>query len=293
MMNTERVTIDERALVVDSADELRHIEASLDMIAQGAGLTRPDAAVVLGCGHGAEIPLDVLGRTFAHLDLVDVAGDAVAVLPARTKREGIDGACEIHQADLTGLITRVDRVAGDIVARASEPFGCLDALGRALTAASPTFWRSPAGRSYDFVVCSGVLTQVPAVVRERVQRVFLGRFGEFHRALGRYEPWRRAVWSFARRLEDLFVAHLASMTTPGGVVYLSDVVHVCWLTATTQGLVTEGRWIATRTERLADYLGPRYRIVAERSWQWLRPEREGPYWGRLYGVQGLLSRVGD
>src|SRR5262245_2638236 len=186
LMNTERVTSDRRAFETQrAADELRHVEASLDMIAEGAGLVRPEAAVVLGCGHGAEIPLDVLGRTFAHLDLVDVADDAVAALSARTKLEGIDGACEIHRADLTGLISEIDRAAQEVVAGASEPFGCLDALGRVLTAAAPTFWRSPAGRSYDFVVCSGVLTQVPAAVRERVQRAFLGRFGEFHRALGR------------------------------------------------------------------------------------------------------------
>jgi hypothetical protein len=293
MTSTDPMSTDVHGVEVESADEPRHVEASLDMIAAGAALARPGAAVVLGCGHGAEIPLEMLGRTFADLDLVDVATDAVAVLSERAGLARIDGTCDIHQADLTGLIGEVDRLARDIVARSPEPFGCLDELGRVLTAAAPVFWRSPAGRSYDFVVCSGVLTQLPATVRESVQCVFLARFPEFHQALGRYGPWRRAVWSFARRLEDLFVAHVASMTTAGGVVYLSDAVHVCWLTQTDQGLVSEGPWIATRTERLADYLGPRYRILSERRWRWLRPEREGSYWGRLYGVQGLLCRVGD
>jgi hypothetical protein len=87
---------------------------------------------------------------------------------------------------------------------------------------------------------------------------------------------------------------LEQLSAPGGIVYLSDTVHVCWLLQTDSDTVTtEGSWIASRTSRLADYMLPTYEILKEGSWNWMRKEQEGPYWGRLYGVQALTYRVPD
>lgn len=57
-----------------------------------------------------------------------------------------------------------------------------------------------------------------------------------------------------------------------------------------QSVFTEGSWITLRTSRLADYLGSGDTIIHEQHWDWLREEREGNYWGRLYRVQAIIYR---
>src|SRR5262249_586451 len=100
------------------------------------------------------------------------------------------------------------------------------------------------------------------------------------------------VWVFARQLESAFINHLERLLAPGGIVYLSDTVHVCWLSQYgAQGFTTEGCWTATRTSRLVDYLRPASEVLTERSWSWVRSQGGGAYWGRLYGVQAIIYRV--
>jgi hypothetical protein len=165
-------------------------------------------------------------------------------------------------------------------------------LGQLLTSTTPNFWKPLKDYKYNLIVCSAVLTQLQASVRKRVGAIFLNRFPEYRSALSLNKSWRGHIWKFARHLEDVFINHLELLSAPGGIVYLSVTVHVCWLLRTdSQTFTTEGSWIAIRTSRLADYLSPEYEITAERQWKWFRKEQEGHYWGRLYDVQAIIYRI--
>jgi hypothetical protein len=168
----------------------------------------------------------------------------------------------------------------------------LDSLGQLLASTPPNFWLPPQDKKFNLIICSGILTQLQMSVRASIEPLFLDRFPDHQAALSSHQQWKSLVWEFARQLEDAFIIYLESLAAPKAIIYLSDTVHACWLVALdSQAFVTEGAWIATRTSRLADYLHPHYKIVAERQWQWLREAEEGPYWGRLYGVQSLIYRL--
>jgi hypothetical protein len=263
------------------------------MIIEAAKLAGSGYVAILGCGICGEIPLHFLGETFDHVDLVDLDVQALRLVQERCQLEGEENdTYAFHHTDLTGLISQIEPQVQAIVARASEPLKCLDSLGQLLTSTPANFWQPPQDKKYNLVICSGILTQLQATVRDRVEALFLDRFSDHQAALSDYRPWKELIWEFARQLEDAFITYLESLTAPKAIIYLSDTVHVCWLIASdSQTFLTEGAWIATRTSRLADYLHPRYEIVAERQWQWLREERQGPYWGRLYGVQSLICRL--
>jgi hypothetical protein len=110
--------------------------------------------------------------------------------------------------------------------------------------------------------------------------------------LSTHKSWCESIWNFARKLEDNFIEHLSTIIKPHGIVYLSETVHVSWLTQLDkQSVFTQGSWITLRTSRLADYLRPSDEIINEKSWDWLREGREGNFWGRLYGVQAVTYRV--
>jgi hypothetical protein len=263
------------------------------MIAEASALAGSGSAVVLGCGRCGEIPLRLLNQTFDLVDLVDIDRDALAVVDKQCKQWNDEkSACQFHCADLTGMIAAVERRAGELVANAADPNECLEQLGVMLESTPPEFWAPPQGRRYELLVCSTVLTQLQAHVRESVEKIYLGRFPEYAPALLKHKSWCESVWNFARNLEVGFIEHLGTLTKPHGIIYLSETVHVSWLTQLDeQSVATEGRWITLRTSRLADYLSPSDTIVNEQHWDWLREEREGDYWGRLYGVQAVIYRV--
>jgi hypothetical protein len=256
-------------------------------------LADPGSVAVLGCGRCAEIPVRLLNEKFDRVDLIDVDEEALDFV--RTKcREWNDekNAYRFHCADLTGMIETVAPQALELVQNAVDPIECLKQLGVLLESTKPTFWEHPQRERYDFLVCSGVLTQLQALVRESVEKIYLRRFPQCSPALSELKHWTESLWNFARSLEDGFIKHLDKLTKPHGIVYLSETVHVSWLTQLDeQSVSTEGSWIATRTSRLADYLSPSDTILNERHWKWLREGREGNFWGRLYGVQSLIYRV--
>jgi hypothetical protein len=180
-----------------------------------------------------------------------------------------------------------------VVAEAADPLRCLERLAEVLGGARPAFWAPEDGARCDFVVCSAVLTQLQATARAMVERAFLARFRGFAFALGTHERWRQATWRFARALETAFLEHVDRLA-PGGVVYLSDTVQAWWLLRVgTETFETPGGWITTRTGRLRDYLPPWQVVLAEGAWPWVLRRVDGPYWGRLYGCQALVYRVGD
>lgn len=273
------------------ADTTRaHVEASAAMIAEAAVLAGSGRAAVLGCGTCAEIPISLLCETFDRVDLVDLDRRALGVAETRCGlSDETEGSRAFYHADLTGLIPQVVPPAREIAAATDDPLECLDSLGALLARTGPSFWRPPDDGKYDLIVCSGVLTQLQAAVRGRVELAFRSEFPDQGRAPFTHEPWRRRVLSWARQLEAGLIDHLDALSARESVIYLSDTVHACWLVSSGPGsFTTEGAWIATRTPRLSDCLYPRHEIASERGWRWFRREQEGPYWGRLYGVQAII-----
>ncbi|MGB8463889.1 MAG: hypothetical protein WCE49_03005 [Terrimicrobiaceae bacterium] len=270
-----------------------HLLASRAMIEEALALVDSGSAAVLGCGRCTEIPVRSLSGKLDRVDLVDFDAEALRLVEVQCQGwTGGQSACCFHCADLTGLIAKLEEEAAELVAKATEPLECLEQLGRSLRSAKPTFWTPPGAARCDLIVCSNVVTQLQATVREVVQRVFLARFPESGVALTTHEPWRQSLWSFARNLESAFLGHIGAMVRPGGIIFLSATVHVSWITQVDErSVATDGSWIATQTARLADYLKPSDTILVERSWSWLRAGREGRYWGRLYGVQAIIYRV--
>ena len=270
-----------------------HILSSVAMITKASALAGSGSAVVLGCGYCGEIPIRLLNQTFDVLDLVDIDGAALAVVNTQCKQwHDEKNACRFHCADLTGMIATVERGAGELVANTSDASECLAQLGVLLESTVPEFWVSPQKQRYDFLVCSMVLTQLQALVRESVEKIYLGRFPEYTPALLKHKSWCESVWNFARSLEDGFIEHIGRLIKPQGIIYLSETVHVSWLTQRDkQSVSTEGRWVALRTSRLADYLRPGDTVINEQHWNWLREDREGAFWGRLYGVQAVIYRI--
>jgi hypothetical protein len=271
-----------------------HVASSAGMIAEAAALAQPARAAVLGCGRGAEIPVRLLKESCRHVDFVELDADALSVVEAQCRSDEQGKAdCFFHPADLTGLGEQAASRAREIVAGATDPSECVGQLGELLAASVADFWRPVDGQGYDLVVCSTVLTQLEASVREGVEKVFLDRFPGHSSAMMLHGGWKKTLWDFARRLEDGFVGHLRSLLNPRGVLYFSETVHCCWFGELGPSeFVAEGAWLMTRTSRLADYLTPSDEIVSERKWNWVWRRTEGPYCGRLYGVQALICRMG-
>jgi hypothetical protein len=270
-----------------------HILSSVAMIVEATKLADSGSVAVLGCGRCGEIPIRMLNETFDVVDLIDIDEAALAVIVEQCKEwNDARHAYQFHCADLTGLITTLQQHSHELVSKAGNPLQCLEQLGLLLESTPTVFWAPSRKQRYALLICSTVLTQLQAVVRESVEKVYLERFPEYAVALSKHEPWRWSAWNFARNLEDAFISHLGTMIKPGGIIFLSATVHVAWLTQIDeQSVATKGSWIATRTPRLADYLLPSDSILAERAWNWLRQEREGSYWGRLYGVQAIIYQT--
>ena len=272
-----------------------HVQSSMAMMIEAANRSELGGVALLGCGKGSEIPVRQLAMRFAPVDCVDLDNDALSILEAQCQQwQDTWHRFRFDHSDLTGLIPQIVPLAQEVVAISAEPFSCLYRLGALLGSAQPDFWKPPSGEKYSLVICSAVLTQLQATVRKRVENVFLNGFPGQASVLSSYEPWRRAVWNFARKLEDAFILHLESLCSSTGIIYLSDTVHVYWLRRSGPELfTTEGTWIATRTSRLVDYLHSWNEILAQHQWDWIKVEAEGPYSGRVYGVQSLIYKAGS
>jgi hypothetical protein len=285
-----------RTVISIPADEIAdtHVESSRAMITEAAALTRAGRAAILGCGACRDIPLLSLGRTFDHIDLVDL--DAQALQSAESLyRSWSDttASCEFHHAELTGLLSRITPAARAIAAQASDPKACIDQLGCLLTSTEPHFWMPRDGQKYDLVICSAILTQLEIPTRQQAWNSYLHRFPGERLTDASRNSWNKYSWDFARQLENAFLDHLTSLVSPSGLVFLSATVHVCWLSQSDpETFESDGSWIATRTSLLTDYLQPVDEILKTNRWTWIKRQREGAFWGRLYGVQAVLYRPG-
>lgn len=270
-----------------------HLHSSVGMIKEALLLADSGSVAVLGCGRCTDIPIRLLNEKFHRVDLIDIDSDALKFVRDESNQwHDAKNACRFYCADLTGMLATVESRAAGVVANCADPPECLEQLGNLLMSTPRKFWRPPESRRYDFVVCLLVLTQLQALVRESVEKIYLRRFPEHAAELQEHKSWRASIWNLARNLEDSFVEHLSALTKPQGLVYLSETVQVSWLTQLdAQSVSTEGSWITLRTSRLSDYLRPRDTIINEERWHWLREGREGNFWGRLYSVQAVFYRV--
>lgn len=81
------------------ADWAEHLANSKNAVVHAAGLCRlKRRAIVLGSGHGFDLPLEALASTFANVDLVD----AVHPLSMRLRARNLRGVTLI-EADVAGL----------------------------------------------------------------------------------------------------------------------------------------------------------------------------------------------
>lgn len=266
-----------------------HIRRSKSMILNTAKLAGRGAAAVLGCGSCTEIPLGEMLDIFDPVDLVEL--DRKALSAIQRKHDLSDDAqrrLRVHNRDLTGIMAHLEREKGTICSAFDTPSSLLEKLGNFLAAVEPCFWAPAGGGKIDLIVCSAVLTQLQATVRRKAEEMFVDRFPDAAALLRSNKTWKKKLWVFARKLETAFIAHLDSLVTSGGLIYLSDTVHVCWLQETGDGkLATPGAWIATKSAELSDYLAEHHAILLRDAWQWLRWGNEGDYCGRLYGVQAI------
>lgn len=271
-------------------DPETHFMQSTSLINRAAELADKRSALILGCGLCTEIPLKTLLHRFESVDLLDIDKWALQEISQQGRKwpTPLDPK-RVHHADITGLVVSAEHYANTIAQGSKDPFNFLVKCAEWLNYACPEFWRPDQGKHFDLVIVSTVLTQLQALVRERIESVFSQYFPLAIQTIHNFIPWRTAIWQFARRLEHLFIRHLATLVKPEGVIYLSATVHVSWLTqCSANTFFAEGKWIATETNCLRDYLDQEEHVLQENCWDWIRPGNEGGYWGRLYGVQALI-----
>ena len=268
-----------------------HTYESKRIIIEACQNSHDEAAVILGCGRCGEIPLRELANRFQKIDLLDINGKALQFVEQETITWNSKNKLKFYHDDLTGVMANVQSEAQQIVSENANPMICLRQLGDLLKTTKYNFWTSPEKKKYDLVICSMVLTQLQAVVRESIEKIYLQRFPNCLDALTSDVVWCKALWSFARDIEEEFISHLKKLTRPNGIIYLSATVNVSWMVQTDEeSVIAEGHWIATKSSQLLDYLGNDSEVVKFKKWNWLRQEEEGEYWGRLYGVQALIYR---
>ena len=79
-------------------------------------------------------------------------------------------------------------------------------------------------------------------------------FPDYKNELSSNSDWIKTKYRFTRNLEQAFVDHLKTLAAKDAVLYFSDTVRVCFLKKISDDLFsTEGSWITTKTNRLADY----------------------------------------
>ena len=259
-----------------------HIERSHEMILNAMSIAKEGKALVLGCGNCADLPLKELSQKFRFVDLIDMNKTNMSSVQANQ--------IIFYQADITGMIRRVRNKLLKSTSFLQKDTDFLDHATNCLASIKPSFWNG--GHKYSIVICPGLLTQLQANIRKEIERIFLIRFPKCASLLLEYPTWIKGIWQFARQIESSFIEHIQTLLTPSGIFYLSDTVHVSWLfPLETESCVMYGKWIATKTSRLADYLPGNYHIEKEARWNWARFEQEGPYIGRLYDVQAVISTL--
>ncbi|MGH8308331.1 MAG: prolipoprotein diacylglyceryl transferase family protein [Steroidobacteraceae bacterium] len=253
--------------------------------------TRPRRVVFVGCGNGDTIPLEHLLRVAEVVDFADADEFALARL-----REQVDalGSTNVevryHAVDLTGTHADVRVWANELAFAADSPADCMPALAARLLSLVPRFWQTT--EAADLVVAQDLLTQLPTSVLKAIDAALRDRFGDAAYDPAARDTLNRATWTFTRTMEERFIGWLDTLVAPGGVVYLSDSVHVHSV-ANDNGSpgTVGGAWRMTATPQLRDYLRPWHSLIDQTAWDWWLAQPEADSWGRLYRMQAVAYRT--
>lgn len=149
--------------IILESDHHRHIQLSSALIEEASHITGSGHVAILGCGRCAEIPIFLLHNKYKRIHLVEI--DSSALDDVKIRARTLDNKISFYCTDLTGLSDRVEPEARQIVNKAKYPKTCLNELGDLLVNTKPIFWRPADEIKNNLVICSTILTQLPAVIR--------------------------------------------------------------------------------------------------------------------------------
>lgn len=261
------------------------------MILRAAGMVDPGRAVVLGGGACEEIPLAALLERFESVTLNDFeepqVRQAVEAVP-----HGSAGRAklEVRIADLTGITeAALAEMAGQL-ALVADPQAAIRAMADVLDHVQPG--PMPIAGRFDLVVCSCVLSQLHVALSHQAAQLFAAKYPAGRDLLAQSDISKMSLESVARRMEDRFIANLATLVTDTGLVYLSESAQVCFLQLAADGQwQTPGTYRMLRTKDLADYVRGQFDVVGRARWEWVvdAPQSASDV-GRLFDVQSLVLR---
>jgi len=269
-----------------------HISISNSLILESCQLVESKNILILGCGQCSEIPLMKLNHS-SHLDLIDIDEEALQKLRdnlASTGGTNLRGV-SFFKEDITDSIAFLSEEAEKSLKSSNDVNESLTTLTNLIDNVEMIFWTPNRGYKYTLIICSLIITQFQAILLSKLEKIFLEYFPTHKSNLNFNTDWIKAKFRFARRLEEAFVAHLKTLATKDAVIYFSDTVRVCFLKNISNGLFsTEGSWITTKTNRLADYFDSSFKILKETSWPWYLPKIDNNSDGRLYDVQAVIVK---
>ncbi len=254
---------------------------------------RRELAVVLGVGHGFDLPLVALARSFERLLLVDidpVTLDATAAaLENALEKELPSGArVETRVADLTGINGRMVRGIDELAAQpgdASTLQARLEHLARSYRpcAGGASLWAERA----DLVVSACVASQLSWPQRSYALRVLESASGPMSEAAD--QRWSHAWFEFELRLQQQHITDLADMGNL--VVLISDMVNHLTSRDAAGNEQLNGRRVFTMgvnslSERVPSWL----RIERSARWLWPRYAPNGRVPGSVMEVHALALR---
>lgn len=279
-------TSDKTVYIDPVADE--HLEKSRGLILHACEAVAQGSVLILGVGRAEEIPLAELARRFGRIVLNDIdaalVGQAVAragLSPEATQK------IETNVADLTGATEALAQQAEQAIAAAGDAMSAITALVAVLDGTSPLAMTTT--EKFDFVVASCLLSQLHVPASERLLELFDRCFTHDGKLLRESQPWKEALYRFARKTEAALVNDLARLVAPGGRIYLSETVQACFVEAAANGKwATEGTYRMTLSLNLTDYLDSRFRVYTRARWNWVVAPPSPGERGRLFDVQALV-----
>ena len=266
-----------------------HISNSNSSILESYHYADLDSILNLGCGECNEINLMNLKNSL-HIDLVDIDKKVLKYL-----RGNISSSCNykgisIFNEDITGSIANLSESAENYI-KTKNDHESLKSLQYLVDNININFWVPPGGYKYTLIICSLLITQLQANLISALENVFLKYFPDYKNELSSNSDWIKTKYRFTRNLEQAFVDHLKTLAAKDAVLYFSDTVRVCFLKKISDDLFsTEGSWITTKTNRLADYFDSSFTILKETSWNWYLAKNDNNSDARLYDVQAVILR---
>ncbi len=250
---------------------------------------RRELAIVLGVGHGFDLPLVDLARSFERVLLVDIDSVSLGASAATLQKEpDLRARIETRVVDLTGINGAMVRGIDELAAQSSDAQTLqaqLEGLARSYRprVRGASFWSERA----DLVVSACVATQLSWPQRSYALRVLERVSGPMSEASD--QRWSHAWFEFELRVQQQHILDLAAMGEL--VLLISDLVsHATRLDAAGNEQLSGRRVFSMGVNSLGERL-PRS-LQVERSSRWLwpryRPSGTGP--GSVMEVHALALR---